>query len=251
MEWKKAIGYVRVSTQGQAEEDKFGFEAQKNAITVYARSNGYYIDKWVEEVGSGAKERPKLNELVWGEKIDGDYKAIIVYKNDRVARETKLYFTYLYMLEKKGIALISTQEEFDEGNEFANIYRALLQFVAEQERENIKRRTSGGRKQKAKMGGYAGGRAPYGYRVEHGSLVIDEEEAKVVREIFRRLDIGDTLQQVIDFLNRTGVSTRSGDSPWSRSTIQNIKNNRKTYEGYYRYSDGEWVKAIHQPILGV
>lgn len=249
MEWKKAIGYIRVSTSGQADDDKYGAEVQKETITIYAREHGYYIDKWIEEVGSGAKERPMLNELVWGETIDGDYKALIVYKNDRVARETKLYFTYLYMLEKKGIALISTQEEFDEGNEFANIYRALLQFVAEQERENIKRRTSGGRKAKAKMGGYAGGKPPYGYKVEHGCLVIDEEEAVVVRTIFKMLDMGDSTQAVAENLNAMHYPTRTGKDIWKRSNVQSIKNNKKTYEGYYRYSDGDWVKAIHEPIL--
>lgn len=248
MEWKKAVGYIRVSTQGQAGEDKFGIPAQKEAIALYAMEHGYYIEKWVEEVGSGAKERPLMDDIVWGNGLDPDVKAVIVYKNDRVARETKLYFTCLYMLEKKGVALISTQEEFEEGNEFANIYRALLQFVAEQERVNIKKRMEGGRKEKARNGGYAGGKAPYGYKVEDKGLIIDEEEARYVREIFQRLDIGDSLQMVTDALNLMKAPTRTGKE-WTRSTIQSIRNNRKTYEGYYRYADGDWVKAVHEPIL--
>ncbi len=248
MEWKRAIGYVRVSTKGQIEDDKYGVDVQKAAITAYGKEHGYYIDKWVEEVGCGAEERPMMDEIVWGEPLDGDYKAIIAFKSDRVARETKLYFTYLYMLEKKGLKLISTLEEFDEGSDFANIYRALLQFVAEQERKNIKARTSAARKQKANIGGYAGGKAPYGYRVEHGTLIINEDEAKGVREIFRRLDQGDSCQQVTDALNMLRLPTRNGGT-WSRSSVIGIKNNRKTYEGMYRYSDGDWVKGLHQPIL--
>lgn len=249
MDWKRAIGYIRVSTEKQAEDDKFGIEAQKVAINAYCREHGYYIDKWIEEVGCGAEERPLMDELVWGDTIDGDYKAVIVFKNDRVARDTKLYFTYLYQFEKKGVKLISTQEEFDEGSDFANIYRALLQFVAEQERKNISKRTSAGRKAKATVGGYAGGKAPYGYKVEHGALVIDDEEAEWVREIFRRLDQKDSCQQIADALNTMGVPTRTGKNKWQRVTIAGIKNNKKTYEGMYRYSDGDWVKGLHQPIL--
>ncbi len=111
---------------------------------------------------------------------------MIVFKNDRVARDTKLYFYYLYVLEKKNIKLLSTQESFTEGSEFANIYRALLQFVAEQERKNIALRTGKGRSIKASCGGYSGGRRPYGYKVVDGVLTIDEQEAPIVKFIFEK-----------------------------------------------------------------
>lgn len=76
----------------------------------------------------------------------------------------KLYFSYLFALEGKGVAMVSTIEELeDEG--LANIYRALQQFVAEQERMNISVRTSAGKRQKRQNGGYVGGKIAYGYKV--------------------------------------------------------------------------------------
>ena len=136
MTFKNAIGYIRVSTERQADDDKYGIEVQKQAILLYANDNGYNIVDWkVDEISGAKDDRPGLNEILYGDDVSNPpYEAVIVFKNDRVARDTKLYFYYLYVLEKKNIKLLSTQESFTEGSKFANIYRALLQFVAEQER---------------------------------------------------------------------------------------------------------------------
>lgn len=108
--------------------------------------------------------------------------------------------------------------------------------------------TREGRKKKAAVGGYSGGRCPYGYEVDHGALVINEDEAPAVREVFRRLEQGDTWQQIADALNLMCCPTRFGGE-WTKSQVQSIKNNKKTYEGFYKYSDGDWVRGKHEPIL--
>ena len=175
---KKAIGYIRVSTKQQADDEKYGIEIQRQAILSYADANGYGIVDWKIDQFSGAKDdRPALNEILFADNVSNPpIEAVIVFKNDRIARDTKLYFYYLYTLEKRNIKLLATKEEFDEGSEFANIYRALLQFVAEQERKNIALRTGKGRSIKASCGGYSGGRCPYGYKVVDHRLIINEDE---------------------------------------------------------------------------
>lgn len=246
---KLAVAYIRVSTEGQAAEDKFGAEAQRKAIEEYAKKNGYKIVNWYEEVGSGAKERPILEGVVFGTTVNNPpIEAVIVYKNDRIARETKLYFYYLYQLERKGIKLISVREEFDDESEFANVYRALLQFVAEQERKNIKVRTAAGRQVKAQSGGYSGGRCPYGYRIENGRYVIEPEEAEMIREVFSLVDGGFSDRQVAEKLNQKGYKTRSGND-FKSGNIYSIVNNRRMYEGYFRYSGSDWVKGEHEAII--
>ena len=103
---------------------------------------------------------------------------------------------------------------------------------------------------KARAGGYAGGRAPYGYRVEDRQLVLDEDEAEIVRIVFEKREKGATLQDIADWLNDHGYQSRSGKRFYP-SQIRSILNNRKTYEGYYSYADIGWVKGIHEPILEV
>ena len=245
-----AIGYIRVSTEQQGGDDRFGIDAQRREILAYADSHDYAIVDWkIDEASGASDERPALNDILYGEIQNPPVEAVIVFKNDRVARETKLYFYYLYTLEKKGIKLLSTREEFSEGNEFANIYRALLQFVAEQERKNIALRTGKGRSMKAQCGGYSGGMAPTGYKVEAGRLVIDPETAALVRRIFDLHNAGKNMLAIADQLDKEGYRTKRG-CRFQAASIKSILGNEMVYRGYYKYGDmTNWVRGVHEPIL--
>lgn len=245
---KNAVAYIRVSSDGQ--EEMYGQEMQKKAIEQYAKDNGYNIVSWHYETGSGAKERPILESIVMGTVITNPpVDAVIVYKTDRVARDMKLYFYYLFLLEKKNIKLLSVNESFDGVDaSLAGVYRALLQFVAEQERKNIVKRTTEGRKVKAQQGGYSGGRVPYGYSVDNGKLVVNESEAEIVKALFADIDAGLSLQKVTDHLADMGYRTRKGTN-FAISGVVSIRDNRKFYEGYYRFGEMDWVKGEHQPLL--
>ena len=246
---KKAIGYIRVSTGGQAGDDKYGLDAQKKEIIEYAEEHDYEIIDWKCDVGSGAEDkRAGMNEILYGDVYNPPIEAVIAFKNDRFARNTKLYFYYMYKLELKNIKMLSTCEEFDEGDDFANIYRAIMQFVAEQERKNIATRTGNGRKLKAAAGGYSGGRVPYGYRAENKMYVVNPEEAEIVREIFQLKSEGKSLRQIATVLTDEGYRKRNG-TLFDVSGVQSILKNEKTYRGYFHYGGGPWVRGVHEAIL--
>lgn len=244
------IAYIRVSTDGQVGEDKFGLERQEEIITEYCKKNDMVIVKWFRDEGeSGAKERPGFDEIVYGEVSNPPYEAVVVAKTDRVARDINVYYYYKMMLMKKDIKLISIAEDFGQFGVFANMLEAFTLCVAEMERDNITKRTSGGRKVKASKGGYSGGRAPMGYKVQNGGLVINESEVPAVKRIFELRDAGTVLLDIVDILNKEGYLTRNGKK-FVLSTVQSVVNNRKTYEGYYHYGkNGEWVKGQHEAIL--
>lgn len=250
--FKNAIGYIRVSTEQQANDDKFGIDVQKQSILLYANEHHYNIVDWkIDEISGAKDDRPALNEILYGDAVSNPpFEAVIVFKNDRLARETKLYFYYLYTLEKKNIKLLSTREEFQEGSDFANIYRALLQFVAEQERKNIALRTGKGRSIKASCGGYSGGRCPYGYKVVGGRLIINEEERPIVEMVFKGLKEHKTLWAIADELTAAGYRTRKG-TPFRESNVRSMRDNKLLYQGMYKYGkNASWVQGVHEPILG-
>ena len=247
---KNVVAYIRVSTDGQVGEDKFGLEVQKQQIEEYAAAHDMVIVKWFDDKGeSGAKERPGFDEIVYGDIANPPYEAVIVAKSDRVARDINIYYYYKMMLLKKDMQLISIAEDFGSMGVFASMLEAFTICVAQMERENINKRTSAGRKVKAAKGGYSGGRAPMGYKVENKRLVINPKEAEVVRFIFARKSQGCTMLSTVDALNQAGFKTRNG-KPFVISTVQSIWNNERTYLGEYRYGkDGEWVKGQHEPII--
>ena len=115
----------------------------------------------------------------------------------------------------------------------------------ELENEPILRKT--GRIRKVAKGGYVGGQAPMGYKVEDGKLVVNPEEVPVVLFIMEEKHRGGTKNGTAEKLNAKGYETRRG-GPFQISTVQGIWNNEMLYRGYRRSGD-EWVKAQHEAIL--
>lgn len=243
------IAYVRVSTDGQTGDDKYGLDAQKEQIQEYCRKNDHTIVKWVSDEGeSGAKYRPGFDELIYGDVTNPPYEGVVVAKSDRVARDINIYFYYKACLLRKDIKLISVAEDFGQFGAFSGILEAFIVSMAQMERENITKRTSSGRKIKAAQGGYSGGNAPYGYKVSNGGLVINEEEAEVARYIFDLRNRGYSMRSISGALELKGYTTRKGGK-FQASTIKGILDNERTYRGEYKYGDGEWVKGQHEPLL--
>lgn len=247
---KKVIAYIRVSTDAQAGDDKFGLDAQRTQIKAYCEEHSMEIIKWVADEGeSGAKERPGFDEIIYGEVSNPPCEAVVVAKNDRVARDINIYFYYKMMLKKKEIELISIAEDFGQFGVFSSILEAFTMCVAEMERENITKRTSGGRRIKAAQGGYAGGRAPMGYQVKGGQLVKNPSESETVKMAFRFKAEGLTLKETAAALNELGLRQRNGKE-FNFGNVASIWRNEKTYQGFYKYGkDGEWVKGQHEPYL--
>lgn len=247
---KKGIGYLRVSTDGQA-QNGFGLGTQREQIAKYARDNDYEIIEWLSDDGvSGASEdRPAFDQIVYGDVNNPPVEAVIVAKSDRVARDINLYFYYKYMLTKKGIRLVSVSEDFGQLGMFASVLEAFTATMAQMERDNITRRTSSGRNQKARQGGFAGGRAPFGYETTGGSLQVNDREAAAVIRIFEMRDRGLTYRKIADILTHEGHTSRIG-TPITFGGVSNIVKNRPFYEGLYKYGDmAEWVEGQHEPIL--
>ena len=246
------IGYIRVSTTAQCGEDRFGLDVQTQQIEDYAKQHNMTIIKWFKDEGeSGAKERPGFDEIIYGEITNPPYEAVLVAKSDRVARDINIYYYYKMMLKKKDIQLISITEDFGQFGVFAPMLEAFTLCVADMERENIMKRTTAGRNLKASRGGYSGGRAPMGYKVQDGELVINPDEAKAVIRIFElREKENKTLIEIAEILSEEGYKTRNGKN-FQFSTVQSILNNKNTYLGYYHYGklSEEWVKGQHEAIL--
>lgn len=248
---KKVVAYVRVSTEAQCKDDKFGIEAQREMIIEYCKEKEMEVVEWFIERGvSGAKDdKPEFSKILNGVVANPPIEAVVVAKNDRIAREIELFFAYRYQLRKQNIELISVTEDFGQFGMFQSVLEAFITSMAQVERELINTRTSGGRAIKASKGGYSGGRPPYGYRAQNKRLIVDTEEAEVVRYVIGAKEDGATFQSICDTLNKEGKTNRSG-TKFSISTLQVIIDNKPLYQGMYRYGkDSEWVQGEHEPIL--
>lgn len=248
---KQVVGYIRVSTDGQVGDDKYGMEAQEIAIRDYCSKNDLELTKIYCDAGkSGAKDdRPELDKILYGIVQNPPIEAVVVAASDRIARDIKLYFYYEFIMQQKGIELISVKENFAEAGEFAPMMKTLIVMMAEMERKNIKKRTMAGRMVKASRGGYCGGKVPFGYRVEENEFVIDEREGEIVRRCFEYRRGGMATTKIAKILQSEGVVNRKGE-PITHNTVNAILRKEKVYQGYYKYGKhGEWVKGKHEPLI--
>ena len=247
----KAAGYLRVSGEGQLGEDRYGLAAQREAIETYAKAEGYEVAEWyVDEAISGATlDRPELTRLL--NDAGGKFAFVIVAKMDRIARDLMAQLWIEKELLRGDVELISVAEPF-RGQDPANVlFRQIIGAFAQFERARIAERMAGGRKQKARGGGYAGGGAPIGYTAEKGAkvLALDAEKAETVRRVFELADAnpGASLEALAGMLNAEGHTTAQG-AIWRKAQVKRVLDRRDFYAGTYTYA-GIKAEGQHEAII--
>lgn len=174
---RTAIGYVRVSTEGQA-TDGVSLDAQRNAIAAYCQLNGLRLLRIEADEGiSGSKtsNRPGLQRAVDDACKGG--AILVAYSLSRIARNTIETLELADRLEHAGADLASLSERIDTSGACGRMVFRMLAVLAEFERDQIAERTRLGLAEKRRRGEKTGGRVPFGYRSEDrdGTLVLVED----------------------------------------------------------------------------
>lgn len=193
---KKAAIYLRVSSLSQ------DYERQRDEIEDYCKRYDYQITKVFEEKISGAKdERPQFNELC--ELTKDDIDAVVVWEVSRIGRKLTTVIKAVEDFKDKGINVISIKEHFTlfekDGSVSPSsmIMMSLFSTMAVVERENIIERTMSGKIFKMKSGelDYTDN-PPFGYRKENKRIVINEEEAALIRKIYEEYLSGLSMAEI-------------------------------------------------------
>jgi len=241
-------GYTRVSTQEQA-INGLGLEVQRDKIVAYCTSQSWELFKIYEDGGvSGATmDRPSFTQMLADGK-DGKFDLILTYKIDRISRSLKnLLILVEDTLAPMGIGLKSVTESFiDTSSPEGMAMFQVLGTFSELERKQITRKLTDARQKKYEGGGYAGGHIPYGYDVLNGKLIVNDEEAAIVRTIYAMRKDGYSLRRICKALNDQGIKTKRG-TIWRADGIRYILTN-ELYTGRIQYS-GETTMGDHESIV--
>lgn len=184
----KVYIYTRVSTAIQIEG--YSLDAQKARMKAFAEYNDYEIVGEYEDAGKSGKSiegRAEFNRMLEDIKSGKDgVSFVLVFKLSRFGRNAADVLSTLQVMQDFGVNLVCVEDGIDSSKDAGKLMISVLSAVAEIERENIRVQTMEGRIQKAREGKWNGGFAPYGYKLENGQLIINEEEAKAIRVIFDR-----------------------------------------------------------------
>jgi DNA invertase Pin-like site-specific DNA recombinase len=225
----RVVGYVRVSTLGQANEGG-GLDVQTDMIRGWCRQHRHRLIGVLEEKGvSGAREvidRPVLAEalaLIKQGRVDG----IVVARLDRLARDLILQEQLLREIRRLGGQLATTMSgeagflADDPSDPSRRLIRQVLGAVAEYERSLIVLRLQAGRRRKADSGGYAHGAPSFGWKAAGGQLVQDSVEQEASRRAIALRLTGASLRTIAARLDEEGHRPKRGER-WHPMSVSRI-----------------------------
>jgi site-specific DNA recombinase len=218
---KQAIGYIRVSTQDQATEG-VSLEAQRAKIAAWCAVNDYELVAVFEDAGISGASMNGREGLHAALKATTKGMALVTYSISRLARSTKDLLGIAETLRSRKAALVSVTEQIDTASAMGEFFFTVMGAIATLERKVTGERTKMALAHKKKIGEvYAP--TPFGYEAVEGRLREVKAEARIVAEILRRRETGDTLAEIADDLNARGVPGKRGGR-WYPSTVRYLVN---------------------------
>jgi DNA invertase Pin-like site-specific DNA recombinase len=228
-------GYIRVSRVAGREGDSYiSPTMQREAIQRWADYRDVKIAEWHtdEDWSGGTHDRPGLNSAIT-RALNGETGGIVSWKLDRFSRHTESALRDLQRLNDAGARLAFVVEDIDTASVYGKMVYTILLAVSEAFLEGIKLtwRTA---KERSIARGAAPGPTSYGYqRDEQGRIVIDDDAAEVVRNVYT-IATNDGVTAALDYMRENcGERVTTG---WRPYHVRRLLSNR-AYLGEQRYGD--------------
>src|SRR5437879_5144635 len=167
----RAIGYVRVSTDKQADHG-VSLEAQEAKIRAMATVQGAEIVELIVDGGESAKDlnRPGMERLL-AMADERKVQTVIIAKLDRLTRSVKDLAELLERFQRRGVSLVSVAESLDTGSAAGRLVINIMTAVSQWEREAIGERTRDAMRHK-KSSGQRVGNIAYVFRLGANGLQL-------------------------------------------------------------------------------
>jgi site-specific DNA recombinase len=223
---KKAIGYIRVSTEKQAEEG-VSLDAQKEKIRAWCDMHDYELVAIEEDAGVSGKSMKKREGLRQALARVEKGTALVAYSFSRLARSTRDLLDIADILQKRDADLVSISERIDTSGATGRLVFTILAALAQFERELIGERTKSSLDHKKRVG-EAYSPTPFGFdRVERDGegekarLVVNEDEVRLLEQMKTMKEEGASLRGIASMLNACGVKPKRG-AKWHASSVKKM-----------------------------
>ena len=230
---RRVAGYARVSTD--SDEQYTSYEAQVDYYTNFIRSHpdwefvGVYTDEGVS--GLGTRKRDGFNAMI-RDALAGKIDLIVTKSVSRFARNTVDSLTTIRKLKEHGTEVYFEKEAIWTFDGKGELLLTIMSSLAQEESRSISENVTWGQRKRMADGKVT---IPYkhflGYRKGPDGLPeIVQEEAELVRRIYRMFIEGLAVSRIARTLTDEGIPTPAGKQKWQNSTIESILTNEK-YKG--------------------
>lgn len=226
----RVAAYCRVSTD--SDEQAGSYDVQIRHYTNQIESNpewtlaGVFADDGIS--GTNTKKRDEFNRMI--EKcLAGEIDMVLTKSISRFARNTLDCLKYVRQLKEKGVAVYFEKENINTLDSKGEVLITIMASLAQQESESISKNVKLGIDFRNKQGKVQVNHNRFlGYTKDaEGHLIIDPEQAEVVKRIYREYLEGASLDGIAKGLEADGILTGAGGSRWHTSTLRQILTNEK------------------------
>jgi DNA invertase Pin-like site-specific DNA recombinase len=222
----KIIGYIRVSTDQQAESG-LGLEAQKKAIEAYAGNLGYHVTQFFSDEGlSGTLSLEKRPGILQAISALSKGAILVIAKRDRLGRDPLIIAMIESAIARKGARIASAAGEGTGNDDPSSILmRRMVDAFAEYERLIIGTRTKAALRIKKEKGQRVG-HIPFGYKLAQDGIQLEPNisEQQILQSIKRMRSRGYSIRETAMKLNKKNLLNR-GQSLWNHASIFRVLNN--------------------------
>ena len=247
---RRVAGYARVSTD--KDEQFTSYEAQVDYYTKYIKGNPewefvkVYTDEGIS--GTSTKRRDGFNEMIEAA-LNGEIDLIVTKSVSRFARNTVDSLSTIRKLKEKGVEVYFEKENLYTLDSKGELMLTIMSSIAQEESRSISENVTWGKRKSA-----ADGKVSLAYKHflgydkgPNGTLVINEEQAVIVRRIYHDFMAGKTAWAIADELTAEGVPTPGGCKKWRVTTVESILTNEK-YKGDARLQKTFTVDYLSKKI---
>jgi DNA invertase Pin-like site-specific DNA recombinase len=233
MRKRRASGYARVSTD--SDEQATSYEAQVDYYTNYIKSRedwefvGVYTDEGIS--ATSVAKREGFKQMV-SDALAGKIDLIVTKSVSRFARNTVDSLSTIRELKAKGVECYFEKENIWTFDGKGELLLTIMSSLAQEESRSISENVTWGQRKR-----FADGKVsvPFkrflGYdRGEDGNLVVNAEQAKIVKRIYGLFLKGKSPHMIAKFLTEDGIRTPGGKEKWSSVSVRSILTNEK-YKG--------------------
>ena len=233
--------YARVSSE--KDEQLNSLDNQIAYYTDLIKKNPHwdYVPGYIDEGISGmsTQKRENFNHMIEDAKSD-IFDFVITKEISRFARNTLDSIRFTRELLKNGVGVFFQNDNINTLDEDSELRLSIMSSIAQDELRKLSSRIKFGHQQAIKNHVVLGNSRIFGYDKKDKKLVINEEEAKMVRELFELYSTDQySMKQIEDIFWNRGYRNRNGNKI-AHSTMANTISNPK-YKGYYV---GNKVKVV-------
>ena len=227
--------YARFSSHSQTEQS---IEGQLKVCYEYAEQNHYtIIGEYIDRAVSGKYDNRAEFQRMISDSEKHAFEGILVYQLDRFARNRYDSAIYKSKLKKNGVRVLSARENITD-DASGILVEGVLESMAEYFPAELSQKIHRGMEINAQKCLSNGSNPGLGFKVDKDRhFYVDEEEAKIVREIFERYASGETKAEIVKNLKRRKIKTSLGNDFTYNSLSRMLSNKR--YIGVYMYKGQE------------